>query len=240
MDVYALIFENRNLLKLIYTILIGVICLVIVAKTHKLFRVSLHQGIRYFRNAFLFYGLAFVIRYVLVTAYDYAGKFGVVYAHAYVIKIIFDFFLIMSSLFLLYSLLWKNFEDSENPSTSSLFNLQIAVFYILSAIVALLDYVWTTNYFMFLSQLIIFSFASGLCFAKLNKAKPMGGFFKLYFMVIALNFIAWLVNLAISTSFDFVITSGFDWRRAGVIFTYLLNIIIFVLFLYSVSKSTKR
>jgi len=242
MYLYNFLFENRNALKLLYTIIICIICFLIVAKTHKLFKLSFHQGIRYFRNSFLFYGLAFLTRYLLVSLYD-VEKFNIsALDYSYVVKFIFDFFLIMAGFFLLYSLLWRRFEGEEG-SRSSLFNSKIFIFYILSAIIAMLDIIWTTSYFMFLSQVIVFSFAAGICFEKYEESKKEGKaskFLNLYLMVIVLNFLLWMTNFVVSTSFDFVIASGFDWRRAGVIISYGLQIIIFSLFLYSILKSTKK
>ena len=64
-ELYNFVAQNKDLFRLFYSALIVVICFVIVVKTDKLFRISLYQGIRYFRNAFLFYGIAFTLRYFL-------------------------------------------------------------------------------------------------------------------------------------------------------------------------------
>ena len=85
MDEYLWIIENKDLLKVFYGLLIGAICVVIVVRTDRLFKISLHQGIRYFRNAFLFYGAAFFSRYIL--------KFAVSESLA---SFLFEFFVIFS------------------------------------------------------------------------------------------------------------------------------------------------
>ena len=94
---YNLIANNIELLRFFYSILIAVICLIVVLKTDRLFRISLHQGIRYFRNAFFFYGIAFVLRYSL--NYD---------SYVFIINPLFKFFMMMGGFFLLYSLYGKN------------------------------------------------------------------------------------------------------------------------------------
>jgi len=225
---YEWIFYNREIFKLVYTVLIGLICFIIVLKTDRLFRLSFHQGIRYFRDAFFFYGLAFITRYFLGTAYFFADR---TVLHASIIKIVFEFFIIMAGFFLLYSLLWKKFE-TEKGSFSSLFNLRIILFYALTFVIVFLDYLWNTYCFMFVSQIILFIYASIISYAnyKINKEKQ--SFLKMYFLVIILNLIAWLSNLAIATIFN--------WSQIGVINIYILNLIIFLMFLYSIINATKK
>ena len=101
---FNLIIENKEIIKLFYGIVIGLICLIIVLKTDRLFRISLHQGIRYFRNAFLFFGIGFIIRYLLGALFSYEF-FS--YSYYPIFNILFEFFLIMAGFFLIYSLLWK-------------------------------------------------------------------------------------------------------------------------------------
>ena len=64
-ELYSFIAENKDLFRFFYSAIIVFICFIIVMKTDRLFKISSHQGIRYFRNAFLFYGIAFALRYVL-------------------------------------------------------------------------------------------------------------------------------------------------------------------------------
>ena len=122
--VYNLIAENINLLRFFYSMFIAFVCLIIVVKTDRLFRISSHQGIRYFRNAFFFYGLGFILRYLL----------GTTTINPTIMKIVFEFFLIMAGFFLIYSLLWKKL-DNEKSDLSSLFNLRIFLFYSLTIII---------------------------------------------------------------------------------------------------------
>ena len=156
-----LIIENKELLKIFYALAIGFICAIIVLKTDRLFRLSFHQGIRYFRNAFLFYGLAFIIRYFIgvPSLYNYFAT-----DISPLIEFVFEYFLIMAGFFLLYSLLWKKIEASGHHHTSSLFNVKIFMFYVMAFVIAILDYLWGTRSFMFFSQIVLFAFASGISY----------------------------------------------------------------------------
>jgi hypothetical protein len=220
MQIYDLIIQNKDFLKVFYALIIGIICFTIVMKTNKLFKLSLHQGIRYFRNAFLFYGLAFITRYFFIGA-------SVFYS---LNQILFEFFLIMAGFSLLYSLLWKKFERQE-LEVSSLFNIRIILFYVLALIVVILDYLWKTYCFMFGLQIVIFIYAVIVSYMNYIKDKDKK-FLKLYFGVIILNLIEWILN--------FIVATFFKWNQIIVINIYILNIIIFSLFLYGVLKVTQN
>jgi hypothetical protein len=229
MQFYSWILQNKEVLKLIYTLIIGLICLAIVLKTHRLFKISLHQGIRYFRNAFLFYGIAFISRYVFSLVRGLSEGSARLYGSA--VLIIFEFFLIMAGFFLLYSLVWRKLEQGKEHKISSLFNLNVGLFYLMAAILTVLDFVWQTYSFMFISQIIIFSYASGVATAKLSESQGKG-FINLYLGIMLLNLSAWVVS--------FVVAGFFDWSQGGVMATYGFNAVIFVLFYYIVNKSTKK
>jgi hypothetical protein len=228
MDIYNWMILNKELLKTFYGLIIGIICMIIVIKTDKLFRLSLHQGIRYFRNAFFFYGLAFIMRYFVGSDYFFSGG-GDLY-HS-LLQIFFEFFLIMAGFSLLYSLIWKKFE-TEKISISSLFNIRAVIFYLMAIIIVALDFIWQTYSFMFISQIILFIIAgliSGVnCIREGDKHK----FLKFYFLAMVLSLAAWLTNA--------IIALYFNWHKIGLIDIYVLNIIIFLLFLFGVIIVTKK
>jgi len=220
---YEWIIQNKDILKLFYGLAITLICAIIVIKTDRLFRLSLHQGIRYFRNAFLFYGMGFLIRYI-------SGNFFQENYYFFT-NFLFEFFLIMAGFFLLYSLVWKKFEDSKRHSVSSLFNSRILLFYLMAFVISVLDLIWSTHSFMFISQIILFVFATAISYSN-YQSNEKGKFLKFYFVAMLLSLIAWILN--------FLATLTFDWNSLMLINVYGLNIIIFLLFLYGVIKVTKK
>ena len=217
---YEWLIQNKDSLKIVYAFLIAIICLFIVKRTDKLFRLSEHQGIRYFRNAFLFYAIAFVARYL----FD-----PIISGYHYLTNAVFEYFLIMAGFFLLYSLIWKKFETIK-PAYSSLFNPRIFTFYLMTLLIVIFDYIWSTYSFMFLSQLIIFIFATSISFSNYrNNSK--GKFLKFYFVAMLLSLIAWILNS---------LAAIFSWNQLLVLNTYILNTIIFILFLFGVIKFTSK
>ncbi len=215
------IIENKELLKFFYTFVIALVCAIIVIKTDRLFGLSFHQGIRYLRNAFLFYGIGFITKSLL----------GISVLSTMFVNILFEFFLITAGFFLLYSLLWKKIETSPKNYTSSLFNPMIFLFYSMALIIALFDNLWGTYIFMFFSQIILFISASVISFKNYKKDKNKHKFLKFYFLAMLLSLGAWSLN-----AFAAIV----QWRLRFVTGVYLINIITFLLFLYGIIKVTKK
>jgi len=220
MEIYNFIIENKEVLKIFYAIIIGAICTVIVLKSDRLFRLSFHQGIRYFRNAFLFYGLAFVTRYFISPFLPEPPQI--------ILKALFEYFLVMAGFFLLYSLLWKKIESTGTDYVSSLFNKKLLIFYFMAFVIIVLDYLWNSYYFLFSSQIILFIFASIISFSNYIKNGKKGNFLKFYFIAMILNFFAWILNAFVALYFE--------WSQLILIFIYAMNLIIFLLFLWGVIK----
>ena len=228
MDWYSFIILNRELIKILYGIILVVICLVIVARSHRLFKLSSYEGIRYFRNAFLFYAIAFIFRYILDSFISY-GIIDMGYTN--LIRIVFEFFLIIAGFFLLYSLLWKRIEGSRG-SFSSILNLRILVFYGMAFIITILDYTWNTYYFMFFSQIIIFICAAIISYINYIRNGRKGRFLKFYFLAMILALISGILNTAVA--------AYFNWDRGVLFFVYIINILIFLLFLYGIMRITNQ
>ena len=227
MEFYSWILQNRETIKIIYALLIVLICAIISLKSHKMFKLSDYQGIRYLRNAFFFYGIAFFIRYIL-------GSNFYSFPENYInlINGLFGFFFIMGGFFLLYSLLWKKIESIHNISFSSIFNFRIFIFYLMAIIFVLLDYFWNSFHFLFYSQAIIFLMAFAISFNNYYSNGRNRKFLKFYTFAMLLAFIAWTLNA--------VIEKVFHWDPRVHILIYLLNIIVFLVFLFGIIKVTQR
>ncbi|MCK5043597.1 hypothetical protein KAR52_01170 [Candidatus Pacearchaeota archaeon] len=223
---YDWIIANKELCKVFYLLTVAVICTIIVLKADRLFRISLHPGIRYFRNAFFFYGIAFITRYFL------GANFLSAYVNfnPYLINSLFEFFLIMAGFSLFYSLLWKKFESSK-MAFSSLFNFKIIIFYFMAFMIVILDNLWGTYAFMFFSQIILFSCASVISYINYKKNGAQHKFLGFYFIAMLLNLFAWSLNALVALYFN--------WNKIMLMNVYVLNIIIFLLFLVGVIKVTK-
>ncbi len=225
--IYSFIIENKEIFKLIYAVIIIFICGVIVFKSDRLFRLSLHKGIRYFRNAFLFFGLGFLIRYVFSSSLIYEK----ISAYARISNFLFEYFLIMAGFFLLYSLLWKRIEVANESYLSSLFNARVAIFHLMALVLAFLDQLWNAYYFMFFSQILLFAAASFISYKNYSRNGSKHKFLKFYFAAMVLAFVAWTLNTLTAILLN--------WNQIALINVYVLNIVFFLLFLYGIIRVTK-
>ena len=227
MSLSSLVIENRWILEIFYALIISSICFAIVLKTDKFFKLSLHQGIRYFRNAFFFYGIAFILRYLFGVFSDFD------FSYTNIAQISFEYFLIMSGFFLLYSLTWKKFENSKVYYSTSLFNSRILIFHAMALLLAVLDGLWGVYYFMFLSQIIIFISMSLISYNNYKQNGKKRKFLKFSFIAMILGLSAWILNL--------VAELYFNWASHKALFAIgVINVVFFFLFLYGVIKITKN
>ena len=223
---YNLIIENKELLKIFYGFIISFICIIITLRADKLFRLSMHNGIRYFRNAFFFYAIAFIMRYFFGTSL----LENYVVVNLGITKSLFEFFMIMAGFFLLYSLLWKKIEYGYDYY-SSLLNSRIIIFYAMAFIIVMVDYIFVSYNFLFASQIILFLFLSIISFKNYLK-KTNAKFSKFYFIAMVIGLVAWILN---------ALTGLFlHWNYFALIIIYLLNMTIFLLFLFGVIKITNH
>lgn len=226
---HEFILANKEIFKILYSVIILLICTIIVLKTDKLFQLSLHKGIRYFRNAFFFFGIAFFTRYFLGSSFVLSLPLA---DYSSLIDFLFEFFLIIGGFSLIYSLLWKKIENPKEDYFSSLLNKKILVFYLMAFIIAFLDYLWTTHTIMFFSQIILFLIAIMISFNNYRQRGKKYRFLKFYFFAMLLSLLAWILNT--------IAALYLQWDKTILVGVYLSNIIIFFLFLYGVLKITKR
>ena len=228
MELYSLILESKEIIKVFYALLVVLACIIIVKRSDRLFKLSGHGGIRYFRNAFFYFGIAFFIRYSL----GFLLNLGILnFRFNIFVKPLFEFFLIMAGFFLIYSLIWKKFETKEPDYYSSLLNGKILIFYLMTLIMVVLDFVWSTYNFLFLSQIIIFLFSTSISYNNYKK-KSDKYFPKFYFIAMLLFLIAWILN-GLGSLF-------LGLNQELVIIIHLFNLIIFGVVLYGVLKVTRR
>jgi hypothetical protein len=227
MTIASLIMQNRWLLELLYSFVICAICMTIVFKTDKFYRLSLHQGIRYFRNAFFFYGIAFVGRYLFGLLSDIS------FSYVFIAQTFFEFFLVMAGFFLFYSLVWRKFESEKAHYLTSLVNSKVLGFEIVALIIAVLDSIGQTYYLMFFSQIIVFFCASIIAYSNyVKKDRKKHKFLKFYFVAMLLELAAWILN--------YLVAAYFSWRHLVLTDIGILNAIFFLLFLCGVIKITKQ
>lgn len=212
----------------IYTLLVIIPSLIIYYKTNKLYEFSKYRGIKYFSNAFLFLSIGFFIRYFIMINNVLAGyQHQTIQAHS-LLLIVMAFFLILPGMFLLYALIWKNFEKKKYSKKP--INIPVFFIYATSLILAITDYLMNSLILMYLSQILLFSVASIIAYKKYKKTKQY--FRQFYFISMTLFLIIMIVNFIAQYTINTYPIMRF--------YAYITTIIAVFIFLYTTNKLIKR
>jgi hypothetical protein len=225
---YDWIIANKELVKVIYALIICFICAIVVIKTDRLFKISNYQGLRYFRNAFFFYGVSFLIRFILGGL-----QIETLFNYEQTIWFLFEFTIITAGFMLLYSLIWKKIENE--IKYHSLFNRNMFVIYAISLVITVLDALWNTPLFMYLSQIVLFIALIKLSYSNFAQSGKESPFLKYYFITMILGLAAWLLNM--------ILQYYLNWNKVVQMIVYGLNALFFLLFLYgalNIAKNSKN
>jgi len=208
-------------MELIYTLLIVFLCVFVYFKTKDLYGLTKHAGIGYFRNAFLFFALAYLFRLIFILF-----KFSWFIFDSTFLKgffwplnlLLIGYLGTMAILSLMSSTIWKEIKIKH----LTLLTHAVAL------VIALLSLLTLSIYVILFSHLAIILFT--LIVSYLNHKKR--GKFTNLFVIYLLLFVFWLINILIlgpKTFFPFEVK----------IFFYLVSSLIFLLIFNKVMKWTK-
>jgi len=179
--------------------------------TKEVYKLSAHKGIKYFREAFLFFALAFFFRFIVNTLFmtrrvhhffDLAPRiFGMLAG------LLFMYASLIAIFYLLYAIIWKHFKN------------KIWVFHIIALLIAVLTIITRNPFLILLIQLVVL-----VIMILLSLLKHKGHFHILYLLL----FIFGILNII------GILIPGF--MIALQLAIYLTSIILFFLILYKVIK----
>ena len=119
--------------ELVYTVIIVLLCFIIYFKTKDMYELTKYKGIQYFRNAFLFFGFAYIVRFLfhmvklsnitfdLFIPMREIGPFLLVFT---------TYFSTMAIFYLFYSAIWKKIKTKHFYAVSNV----VAIFLALGAL----------------------------------------------------------------------------------------------------------
>lgn len=208
--------------ELIYSFVIIVCSLMVYYGTRELYELSSHKGIKYFRQAFLFFALAYFFRYFIQFFLVFFSlrdilEFSPVYIGWFSL-FIFLYASSMAVFYLLYSVMWKKW----NHSKSRLF-----LFNVFALVIALIGSSFRGPGISFMLNIILLAFGSFVLFIayKDSKDKKKG---KGLFVIYLLLFIFWVLNVI-----DILIPKFLQIYQLAI---YLASILLFMIILYKVLK----
>lgn len=208
-------------IELIYTSIVVLFCILIYYKTRESYTLTKYKGIKYFRNAFLFFGLAYLTRFILhLTMLTTMGTDGFLARHEVfpLMMLITSYLSTMAIFYITYSLIWKKIKYSH--------------FFLVANIVAitlsLIAFISRSPILTSLLQLVLLGFSLVVSYVNHNKGKGSGNVRLLYLLVA----IFWLINLFVLEPRHFI-------PLEIKIPLQLLSLFVFVAIYYKVHKWLK-
>lgn len=185
MPPFHLIDPTRLAVELVYTLIVVFLCFAIYYKTREIFGLTKHEGIKYFRITFLFFGFAYISRFISVLLKLMVVTFDIYFPiHIFgIFPLVFiGYFSTMAILSLTYSILWKKLHTKH---TFLLFN-------VIAVLISGIAFFSRSPSILILAQAVLLIFTSIIIaryiFSNLRKIS------RLYILYI-LFFLFWIVNL---------------------------------------------
>lgn len=206
-------------MELIYSFVIILCSLMIYHSTKEVYKLSSYKGLKYFRQAFLFFAVAYFFRYSI--------KFLLIF---FDVKRVMDFspiligvislsvFLYSSSMavfYLLYSIMWKKWNSHK---------INIWLFNIFAIIIAFIGTLFINSGVPVILNLILLVSVASVLFSNYHHSKKKGNLFIIYILLL----LFWVLNIISILIPDFL-----EFYQ---LLIYLVSISLFMVILYKVLK----
>ncbi|MDD5178126.1 MAG: hypothetical protein PHT54_02495 [Candidatus Nanoarchaeia archaeon] len=211
-------------IEIIYSFIIIVSSLMIYFKTKELYNLTTHKGIKYFRDAFLFFAVAFFIRFIiffLLTLFEASRIFE--FNPRLLGSVSSTFFIYTSTMaivYLLYSMIWEKWDKNSK---------KIGWIHIGIALVSAIGVAIQSTLILLILQCLVISVASLIAYRRYIQSGKKKGV-KSNLTIYILLFIFWVLNTIGTLTPDFFSTSK--------IIIYLVSIGTFLSIFYAVIKRT--
>ena len=211
--------------ELFYSFVIIVCSLMIYFGTKELYELSSYKGIKYFRQTFLFFAIAYFFRSFIKFIIMYSGVKGIIEfspnvfgAAGMLTQLIFVYFSSMAIFYLLYSVMYKKWENN-NP--------KIYLFHILALILSVASIISRNQAVYFSINLLLLIIVISVVYISYKNSKDKKKQHNLYWIYLLLSAF-WILNII-----DTLIPKFFEGFQ---LFIYLASTAIFLLILYKVLK----
>jgi len=208
--------------EMLYSFVIIVCSLMIYYATKEMYELSYYKGIKYFRQAFLFFSVAYFFRYFVIfilSFFDIDNLLGISPRGVFSLSVgIFLYSSSMAVFSLLYSVMWKKWNHGKFKNY---------IFNFLAIVIAVIGIMFKVREVSLLVSIIFFLFAAFILFTSYNesKTKQKG---KGLLIIYLLLFIFFFLNII-----DLLIPKFLQVYKLGV---YLASTGLFMFILYRVLK----
>ena len=205
---------------IIFTLIAVLLCFAIYFKTKESYELTKYSGIKYFRYAFLFFGLSYILSFLSGLAMFSREIFGFrlsreIFGPIFILPL--GYFSTMAILYLIYSSIWKKFDNKKTMIIS----------HIVAIILTTVAFITRSPLILLYLQSILFIMAI-ISVQFVNKTKHKISQIKiLYFIVLGL----WLINLLI-------LGRGHPVNPIIEIISQVTSLIAYIFIYYKISKLT--
>lgn len=204
--------------ELVFTIIAVVFCFLIYSRTRESYVLTKHKGIKYFRDAFLFFGLSYLLRFLFSllllsgATFDFILPRGM-FAFFFILPL--GYFSTIGIFYLIFSSIWKRF----NNKIMLIFGHSTAI------VLSLISFITRSHLMLIGLQCALLLLVVLLSFMAHRGEKKISQIKILYLLVSAL----WLINLL-------VIDQKRPFPLEMEIFFQVVSLIVFVIIYYRISK----
>lgn len=169
-----------------YTLVAVIFCFLIYFRTRELYGLTKHKGIMYFRDAFLFLGLSYIIAFVFSLLFLSAVAFDF-FIPMEMMAILFilplGYFSTICIFYLVLSNLWKNFDNRK----------LLIIGHSFAILLSIISFITRSHFMIIYMQCALLAIAVILTLSMPKEKKKFSQAKALYLLVAAL----WLINLLI-------------------------------------------
>jgi len=214
-------------IEMIYALVVLVSCWLIYARTREMYELTSHNGIKYFRNTFLFFGITYAVRFFMHLFMTFRINPRLFEHIAFGIRD-FSFFIMiyascMATIYLTYSIFWKKLEKYEFSN--------VYIFHMAAIIIALISLLRNSPGVFLSFQSVLFLLLIIISFINYRKTRHKGSFSQLYLLYL-LIFGLWIISNII----EFIIIFS---TLIGLII-YGISVLLFIILLIKVLKKLKN
>jgi hypothetical protein len=206
----------------IYLAIIIFLCLLVYFKTKEIYDLTSHRGIRYFRNAFFLFGIAYLFRFIGVLSHIYKISFGLSPGTHFILGFVLSAYASsIAILYLAHSVMWKRIKLSK-------FNEKY-LHHVIALGILIIAFVTNSPLIILAAQILLFVFILIMGFINYRKVKKKQtlSLYAIYFGL----FLFWILNL---------FTSTFRFLFRIELFLYVISIALFALIARKVIKNINQ
>ncbi len=221
-----LFLEIETIIKYIMFLIVIFISGYIYVKSIKLYKLSNYEGLKIFGLAFLYFALGFLFSFFIFLI-DFLGIDYSINSKINFLYFLFYYFISMAGLMLVYSLVWKDFQNKINSSIGNILTKKYLLLNIIGLIIASVSLFRPVVMFLIMLILLLYSIILSYSNYTQSKLNTKNNFSQIYFITVVLTFLGYLSNFLLGF---------FPYLK---IYVYIATIIVFLSFFYGTLKLEK-